>query len=357
MKVYVSFIIKIFIKSIFFVSAVMLSLAIIINTLTEFEFFSDVEVAALFPFYLSLLNSPTLLFEMFPFIFLISTQLFFINLLNNNEIEVFKYSGLKNSSIIKIISIVGFLLGVFIIIIFYNLSSNLKNYYLEIKSKYTKDGKYLAVITNNGLWIKDVVEGKTNIINASKIDQNTLIDAFITQFNSDYEVLKNIKSKKINIKDNEWKIFNAKVYENQTSAEYEILKYQSNFNYNRIQSLFSNLSSLSLKELFILKKNYDSLNYSVTEVSVQIHKIISYPFYLTLMTIFSIIVMFKTKKLKSSTLKIAIGLFFSVIIYYTFNFFNVMGNTEKFSIVVSVWLPILILTIINLIMTNNINEK
>ena len=206
MKVYVSFIIKIFIKSIFFVSAVMLSLAIIINTLTEFEFFSDVEVAALFPFYLSLLNSPTLLFEMFPFIFLISTQLFFINLLNNNEIEVFKYSGLKNSSIIKIISIVGFLLGVFIIIIFYNLSSNLKNYYLEIKSKYTKDGKYLAVITNNGLWIKDVVEGKTNIINASKIDQNTLIDAFITQFNSDYEVLKNIKSKKINIKDNEWKL-------------------------------------------------------------------------------------------------------------------------------------------------------
>jgi lipopolysaccharide export system permease protein len=357
MKVYIKFIIKFFLKSIFFVSIIMLSLAIIINTLTEFEFFSGIEVKTLFPFYLSLLNSPTLIFEMFPFIFLISTQLFFINLLNNNEIEIFKYSGLKNSSIIKIVSIVSFFLGLFIIVVFYNFSSNLKNFYLEIKSKYTKDGKYLAVITNNGLWIKDVINGKTNIINASKIDQNILIDTFITEFNNDYEVIRNIKSERIDIKNYEWRVFNAKVYENQTSTEYEILTYKSNFNYDRIQSLFSNLSSLSLKELFVLKKNYELLNYSITEVSVQINKIISYPIYLTLMTIFSAIIMFKTKKLKSTSLKMALGLFFSVIVYYTFNFFNVMGNTEKFSILVSVWFPILSLTIINSIMIYRINEK
>jgi lipopolysaccharide export system permease protein len=75
------------------------------------------------------------------------------------------------------------------------------------------------------------------------------------------------------------------------------------------------------------------------------------------MTIFSAIIMFKTKKLKSTSLKMALGLFFSVIVYYTFNFFNVMGNTEKFSILVSVWFPILSLTIINSIMIYRINEK
>ena len=39
--------------------------------------------------------------------------------------------------------------------------------------------------------------------------------------------------------------------------------------------------------------------------------------------------MFNTKKFKSNTFKISIGLFFSVIIYYLNNFFNVMGSTEK----------------------------
>ena len=49
-------------------------------------------------FYLSKFSS--IIFEMFPFIFLITTQLFFIKLFENKEIEIFKYSGLKNSKIL-----------------------------------------------------------------------------------------------------------------------------------------------------------------------------------------------------------------------------------------------------------------
>ena len=53
---------------------------------------------------------------------------------------------------------------------------------MEIKNKYTTDDKYLAVITNNGLWIKDTNENKINIIHASKIDDKFLINTFISQF-------------------------------------------------------------------------------------------------------------------------------------------------------------------------------
>ena len=170
-------------------------------------------------------------------------------------------------------------------------------------------------------------------------------------------MIRNIQSEKIDISNNEWIVYNPKVYENQKKIEYESLKKDSNFNYERIKSLFSNLSSLSIIELFELRNNYQLLNYSTTEVNVQINKILSYPLYLMLMTILSSIIMFKTKLFKSTSLKMAIGLFSSVIIYYTFNFFNVMGNTERVSIIISVWLPILLLTLINLFMMNQVNEK
>ena len=39
--------------------------------------------------------------------------------------------------------------------------------------------------------------------------------------------------------------------------------------------------------------------------------------------------MFKLKRLDNTTVKISLGLFFSVIIYYINNFFYVMGSTEK----------------------------
>jgi lipopolysaccharide export system permease protein len=75
------------------------------------------------------------------------------------------------------------------------------------------------------------------------------------------------------------------------------------------------------------------------------------------MTILSGIIMFNTKKFKNVTLKIAIGLFFSVIIYYVNNFFNVMGATEKFPLIFAIWSPILFLSIANFTMFFRVNDK
>ena len=357
MKIYIKFIIFSFIKSLLFVSVIFFSLVLILNILTEIEFFKGINVETFLPIYVSFLNAPTLLFEMFPFVFLISTQVFFINLFNENQIQVFKYSGLKNSKILGIISFTSAVVGVLIILFFYGLSSNLKNIYLEIKNKYTTDDKYLAVITNNGLWIKDTNNDSTNIVHASKIEKNFLVDAFITQFDSKNEVIRHIKSNKINIEKNNWLIFDAKIFENNTSIKKDLKIIYSNFNYKKIQSLFSNLSSLSIIELYELKKNYQSLNYSTTEVDLQIQKLISYPIFLLLMTILSTIIMFNTKHFKSNTIKISIGLLLSVIIYYINNFFFVMGKSEKISILISVWLPLFILMISSILISYKINEK
>ena len=357
MKTYTKFLIFNFIKSFIYVTFILLGLIIILNVLGELEFFKKINVSSLFPIYLALLNAPSFIFEMFPFIFLLSTQLFFVNIIEDNQIQIFKYSGLKNIQIIKIISATTFILSILIIFFFYNMSSNLKSYYLELKIKYTADGKYLAVVTNNGLWIKDVVKENIYIVNASKINENYLIDAFITQFDNEYNVIKNIKTNKINISEHEWLIYNPVIFQENTKEKINSMMMYSNFNHEKIKNLFSNLSSLSLNELIKLKKNYDSLNYSSIDVSVQIQKLISYPVFLTMMTLLSSIIMFNSKTLKSNTLKLVSGLFVSVLIYYINNFFNVLGNTEKLSVLSSVWIPVSLLIFINVIYLRKINEK
>ena len=357
MDTYIKFITKTFFKSFIYVFLIILSLVFILNILSELDFFRNIEVDPLFPIYISILNSPSLIFEMFPFIFLIATQVFFINLFNDNQIEIFKYSGLKNSKIVSVISVFSFILGIFIIIIFYNLSSNLKNVYLELKNKYSSDDKYLAVITKNGLWIKDKINNNTIIVNASMIDGVFLIKTIISEFDENYDIQRNIQSDKINIQSREWIAYDVTIYENNIVTKKPKLKIISNFDYEKIQSLFSNLSSLSLFELFDLKNNYKSLNYSTIEVDLQLLMIVSYPIYLTLMTILSSVIMYATKRLKGSTFKISFGLFASVVIYYINNFFNVMGKTEKISLIPSIIVPLVILILINSIFLYRINEK
>ena len=72
---------------------------------------------------------------------------------------------------------------------------------------------------------------------------------------------------------------------------------------------------------------------------------------------FSAVIMLNSKKFKNNTLKILIGLFLCVIIYYLNNIFNVLGKTEKINYIISVWSPLLILTFVILLITNKINEK
>ena len=296
-------------------------------------------------------------FEMFPFIFLISTQVFFNNLFNNNEMNILKYSGLKNSKIFSILSITTFLLGILIVFIFYNFSSNLKYFYLGLKSNYTTNDQYLAVITKNGLWIKDTNDNKTLMINAAKIDKNELQNAFISEFNSNYEIIRNIKSNKIDITKKEWVIKNAEIFIENNKIDEEKLYIKTNYDYEIIQNLFSNMSSLSVFELLEMRTNYKKLNYSLTEVDLQLIKLISYPIFFVLMVVFSGIIMMNTKSFKSKNLKITIGFFFSVIIYYINNFFYVLGNTEKISILTAITLPLLVFALIYLILLKNLNVK
>ena len=357
MKTYIKFLCYIFLRSFFYVFLVMLSLVFILNVLSELEFFKDIDVGIDFTLLLSLLNSPSMIFEMFPFIFLLTTQFFFIKLFNNNELEVFKYSGLKNSSILIIISFLSLIMGIIIITVFYNFSANLKNFYLEKKSQYTTDGKYLAVVTKNGLWIKDEIDDKIYVINSTEIKDNFLIDNFITEFNKNYEVIRNVQSKKIDVSKKQWIISNAKIYNNNDYEIKEVLKINTNFNYKRITTLYSNLSSLNFFQIIELKNNYKKLNYSLTEVNMQILKIIAFPLYLVLITILSALIMFKIKRLDTTTFKISLGLFISVIIYYINNFFLVMGNTERIPLIFAIFTPLVILGLFNTFMIYKINEK
>ena len=357
MKTYTKFLINGFIKSFLNVFFVMISLVFILNILKEIEFFSNKDVNSLYPIYLSIMSTPSIVFEMFPFIFLISTQFFFLKLFNNDEINIFKYSGLKNIKIIQILSLITFIGGILTITVFYSFSSNLQHYYLQIKNQFSNDKLYLAVINKNGLWVKDIVNDQTNIINSSKINNNFLTNTFISSFNKDFKLVRSIKSDKIDIKNNEWLIYDATIFEDNISRKVDLIKFVSNFDQKRMESLFSNLSSLSLLELINLRNNYKSLNYSTTDVEIQIYKVLTYPLLLVLMTVLSSIIMFNTKRTSSKIIRIIIGLFLSIVIYYINNLFNVMGVTEKIPLIISIWTPIIALSLINLTMIVNINEK
>ena len=357
MKTYIKFLINLFNISLLKIFITFFIIILITNILEQVEFFKNIDLSFFYLFFLSLLNTPSVLFEILPFIFLLGTQVFFIHLIDKNELQVFKYSGLNNIKIIKILGLYSFILGIIMVIFFYNGSSILKNSYLLIKNNYSDDNKYLAVITENGLWIKDEINDNINIINARQVNNEFLLNVSITKFNKDFDLVEVLQSERVDITSKKWKIFNPITLKGNSQSTLNELILHSNFDLQKINSLFSNLSSLSIIDLITLRKSYMSLNYSVTDINSHLLKIVSYPVYLTLITIFSAIIMFNIGYQKNTFYKITLGIFLSVIIYYINNFLSVLGTNEKIPVTLSIFLPLIILSIINFISIIKLNEK
>lgn len=355
---YKLYLMKLYFRYLMTISIVFVCLIFVLNIIEEIKFFDDLNLSFLYPIIFTLLNLPTILFEISPFIFLITTQMFFLELYNRDEIIIFKQYGVKNLDIIKFISFISLIVGILLVLGFYTLSSNLKNNYLIFKNKFTDDNKYLAVINESGLWIKDEVNDYVNIIHAKSIEKNLLKNVSINQMDKDHSLVQSIFAEEIDIINNIWKIENAKIFNvNGTKIDNREITFKTNFNLEKINNLFSNLSSLNLIQLFEQYNDYKSLGYSTLDIESHIHKITSLPIYLVIMILLGSILMFNTSYNKSKIANLVIGILLSVFIYYVNYFFNLMGINEKVPVILSVWFPFIILILLSGIGLVKINEK
>ena len=357
-KIYQIYLTKKFCLIFLKISAIFFSLSIILGILEEISFFKDLNEKFFYPYFLTLLNAPTTLFEIFPFVIVLTTKFFFYDLYKKNELNLLKKNGLSNLKIIKLIFIVSVIIGLLNVTIYYNLSSKLQFHYTSIKNNLSKDNKYLAMVTESGLWIKDEIENKKMIIKSKKINGNILSNTIINEFNQNFELIRTIQSEKIDIKNKLWIIDNPIVSTNniEKKVNYKI-RLLTNFDVKVINSLFSNITTLNLIKLFDLKKDYKNLGYSTVEIILHLLKLFTMPFFFGILTILSSIILFYFTKNKPLLFILIFGIIISIIIYYMNFIFYSLGVSGKIPILLSIFFPLLISSIISLIGIINLNAK
>ena len=358
LKIYQKYLIKKFLVKFSKITLIFLSISIILGMLDEINFFKDIDINFYYPYFITLLNVPITLFEIFPFIFLLTTQFLLFDIFKNDELSLLKTNGLNNMNIIKILFFLAILIGVINVVVYYNIASQLKFHYSNIKNSLSNDNKYLAIATNSGLWIKDEIEEKKIIVKAKKIENQFLIEAVINEFNKEFDLIRTIKSKRIDINKFDWIIYNPSIsVDNITKNDYEKLNYLTSFNSEKINSLFSNVSTLSLSQLFNVKKDYEKLGYSSDEINLHLLKLGTTPIFYGLITLFSAIVVFSFPQNKSIIFYAIVGILISVIIYYINYIFISLGVNGKIPISFSIFFPIFFISILSIIGLININEK
>ena len=347
---------KEFLKTTINISAVFFCLGLIINLFEEINFFKDYDVGIYLPLILSFLYVPSLFYNMFPFVILLSGIWFFLNIKRTDEVTALKISGLSNFSIIIIPSVVSVILGIFFITAINPVTSFLVKKYEMTKGSFEKDQDYLAAITVNGIWIKE----KNNIIRAAKLSNDKFIDVSIYEFDEENNFERRLEAKSANINLKNWVLHDVKVIDvNGKTIEENLsnVSYRSMYDINQIKSLYSNLDTVSFWNIKNEIALLENRGYSTNEMRSKMHQSIAFPFFLISMVFLSGVISLGFYLKDNNWNYVFISIISSVLIFYFNRFSAALGKTDKLPIEVSVWIPILIIFLISSVGLIHANQK
>ena len=346
-------------KIIFNTILIFLSLGVILNLFEEIEFFKNLNLSFSLPIVLSLSYVPTLILELLPFIIFLSSMFYFLHLRASKDLLSIKVFGYSNIKIIFILSSFSFLFGLLVLFAINPVTSSLIRYYETEKAQYTRDVDHLISINRNGVWIKENNKLGYNIINAETLNNEFLEEISIYVFDNNHTLLRRLESKSALITKNPWQMKKVYIYDTVlgNATFFENYDFQTDKTVDKIYSLYKNLNTISFLDLII---NYSQLNekgYSKKKLNEKINRFISLPVFLFLMVVLASIFTIGSLKKKQNFFYVMVSILTCVAVFYFKDLSVALGQTDRISIAMSVWMPILVIGLFCSIGVIQINEK
>ena len=357
------YIIKEFLKSLLVVLCVMFSIVLLITLLEEFNYFKSKQDLKFIQFIIfTFLKIPNLLFNLFPFIVLFSGIVFYLKIYNYNEIISLRVMGYSNIQIILIPALTCFIMGYLLVFLIVPFTSSMLKYYEEIKSEYDQT-KNLVFVNETGIWIIDKNDNDKNIIRIDKIDKNfsNIKQITIYNYDKDNNFIKRIDANEGIINDTNWQLSQVNIISsnNKKNSEnyFNNYNYKSNIKINELKNIYKNTETTSLldinREMLVLEDK----GYSIVDLRIRYQKLVSFPIYLLAMSILSGLMIINLGKTSNYLKYGSYGVIISIIIYFLNDLSITIAKSGIISVDFSVWIPIFLIILINLVGITQVNAK
>jgi lipopolysaccharide export system permease protein len=349
-----------FLKSFLNVLLIFYCAGLIMNLFEEINYFRKYDVGMGLPIQLSFMIVPSIIINMLPFILFLSSVWVLIKLKNNRDLLSLRTFGISNGKFIFLFSSIAFIIGIIILTALNPITSIAVKYYEDIKGSYDLDKSHLASISANGIWIKEKIGKNINIIRSGTLKGNFLINISIYKFNENNLLLERTEAKQANIRDTTWLIedgYTIQFQDENIRNDFENLIFHSTFNREKLNSIYSNLDTISFYKLMAESKELIARGYSSKLLKEKKHFYLSLPFFLVLMVWLSGIFTLNSNEKRQNTYYVFLSIITCVVIFYFKSFSTALGATEKIPLVLSVWSPVIILFLFCSVGIIQINEK
>ncbi len=349
-----------FLKVILNVFFVFLCIGFILGFFKEIEFFKNIDVSVGVPIFLTILNIPNLVIDLLPFIIFISTMWFIISIRANSDLLSLKIFGYSNLKIMLMLSFVAFIFGYLMLLIVNPLSAAMIKKYEMIKADYSRDVDHLVSINRNGVWIKEIFDNEIRVINADKLSGDLLIKVSIYKLDMDHNFIERIDSDEVDISNLPWVFKNAQIVNIKQLNDVinvENFVFQTVYDKKKLNTLFRNLNTISFWSLITEYSAIKKIGYKKELLEERIHYFFSLPVFLLVMVFLACIFTIGTTNKRHNIYYVFVSILACAVIFYFKDLSVALGQTDRLSLKLSVWMPIIAVTLFCSIGVLQINEK
>ena len=360
-KILFKYLLSGFFLTILKVTLIFYCFGIILNLFEEIEFFKNLNVTIFKPIILTSLFIPSMIVKLLPFIIFISSMWFLLYLRNSNDLLTLKVFGYSNFKIFFVLAFSSFIFGWVVLLAFNPVTSTMMKLYEQNKAEFSRDIDHLVSINKNGLWIKENIGEEYRIISADETRDQTLKNLKIFSFNKTNNLINKISAKSADISNNDWILSEVIINEiNDGLVDTRLMSNHSiysTYDHRKINSLFKNFDTMSFLDLILNYKNLQNKGYNKTYLDQNLNSMLSMPFFLFIMTALGSILTMNALKKSNNFSFIIVGLISCVIVYYFKDLSLALGQTNRISLSLAAWIPVITIGLFSSVGILQINEK
>lgn len=294
---------------------------------------------------ISFLHLPSLFPIILPTTFLLGSMHTFMKLNKNNELSVFRASGISFWFFVLPAILNCILISLVFIFLLNPVFSQMNIKFRTFESIHFKGNSGLHTISPTGLWLKEITDRNEYVINSSHYssEEKKLINVKIFEFDKYDNFLRRIDAAEVEMFDDRWNLKKVTVVElNKNPSNFDLMSFKFNLSIKKIEQNFRSAETINFWRLQEYIKNLEKSGFNARHHRIYFNYLLSFPLILISMVLLGSnlsITMYRKKKV---LLNVLIGLVLGIFFHFLTDVFRTIGISGKLSVFLSVWaLPII----------------
>lgn len=293
-------------------------------------------------------------FEMvFPFVMMIAAMVTFWKVSRSNEFVIIRAAGVSVWGFLRPILFAVFLVGIVNIAIINPISSYLYEVYETMDYRFKTKNPKAVLFSNKGLWIREA-DANDNILvlKAQSVRQEDdillLRQVSLLEMDRNSQLLKRIEAYAAELKDGQVEMKDVKIFEaGKPTEKINNYDYKTTLTIDRIKENFVDPEAISFWSLPETISFYEKSGFSVVRHKMRYLSLIASPFLLMAMVLVAAVFALRGSTRGGGVMTLIVGgISTGFVVYFMSQIIYAFGINNYIPILLAVWAPTLIITMI-----------